>query len=272
MTLHTATLNGLELAWRTHGDVNAPPLLCLHGAWGQSEYWGPFAEAMSVNHYVVALDQRGHGESARATDGYGLSNFADDVCALRAHFGWERYKLVGLSLGGLVSINYAGRESQYLEALTIVDIAPAIAPAAAESMRNAPPYPDSFESLDAAVDWAKGDGLWGDSPGLRGDLALRLRESKDGLFRWRADSNFWNNRQANRAREWEALWDAFAKITCPIQLVLGGQSELVDEPTVERMLGLQPTMRRDVVTDAGHSVPRDEPQAFNAVARDFLCS
>ena len=88
MRFESQTLNGIRLGWRIWGSTENYPLLCLHGAWGQSEFWAPFANSISEQRCVVALDLRGHGESGWSED-YSLSAFSADVAALRAYYGWR---------------------------------------------------------------------------------------------------------------------------------------------------------------------------------------
>lgn len=269
MRFESQTLNGIRLGWRMWGSTENYPLLCLHGAWGQSEFWAPFANSISEHRCVVALDLRGHGESGWSED-YSLDAFSADVAALRAYYGWETFDLVGLSLGGLVSISYAGQEAEHLTRLTIVDVAPTLSPAITAELQNSESYPPSFESLDAALQWARGDGLWGDSEGLRDDLALRLREQPDGSWAWRADPSFWESRQRSRWADKNDLWDALAQPSCPVQLVQGSESPFLDDDIVARVRERQPNLRHDVIQGSGHSVPRDVPDAFNRVVADFL--
>lgn len=267
---HSATLNGLQLFWRSTGSTDAPPVMLLHGAWGQSQYWTPLMGELGESHHVLALDQRGHGESEWAGEGgYRLEDFAADLSALREGLGWDRFRLIGLSLGGLVAMTYAARASEHLDALMMVDIGPEIASDAGAAMQAAPPYPESFVSLDAAVAWARGDPLWGDSPGLRDDVALRLREQDDGQWRWRADPSCWRERQRSRWTGADERWAAFAGIGCPVTLVRAGRDSLVDDGIAARMHEAQPGIDIIDVPNAGHSVPRDAPEAFAQIARAF---
>src|ERR1700753_816938 len=104
-------LRGLRFHYRDWASkrADAPDLVLLHGFTGHARSWDAFAEAMSDRYRVLALDPRGHGETAF-------------VAAL----GMSHFPLLGLSMGGMVTIEYAGRRPKELAACVIVDIGPEI--------------------------------------------------------------------------------------------------------------------------------------------------
>ena len=65
---------------------------------------------MTDRYRVLALDQRGHGESGWASaDAYSNTEMVDDAAAFVTAMGLKRPPLLGLSMGGMVAINYAGQ-------------------------------------------------------------------------------------------------------------------------------------------------------------------
>src|ERR1700733_3485848 len=85
--------------------LNAPSLILLHGFTGHARSWDAFAEAMSDRYRVLALDQRGHGETGWApADRYGVDDMVDDLAAFVAALGLEDFTLLGLSMGGMVAM------------------------------------------------------------------------------------------------------------------------------------------------------------------------
>src|SRR5262245_62675297 len=65
----TIEANGLRLHYLDWGNDAAPPMLLLHGFSGHAHTWDAFARAMRSRYRVLALDQRGHGDSDRARNG-----------------------------------------------------------------------------------------------------------------------------------------------------------------------------------------------------------
>ena len=60
---HTVRINGLGLHCREIGDPVAPTLFFLHGIMGHAREWDGLVTALASDFRVLAVDQRGHGES-----------------------------------------------------------------------------------------------------------------------------------------------------------------------------------------------------------------
>ena len=96
-------LRGLRFHYRDWPakHAGAPDLVLLHGYTGHARSWDAFAQAMTDRYRVLALDQRGHGESAWApADRYGVDDMADDLEAFVGALGLNGFTLLGLSMGG----------------------------------------------------------------------------------------------------------------------------------------------------------------------------
>jgi pimeloyl-ACP methyl ester carboxylesterase len=121
-------MRGLRFHYRDWPPARAaaPSLVLLHGYSGHARSWDAFAEAMTDRYRVLALDQRGHGETGWApADRYGIDDMADDLEAFVRALGLQGFTLLGLSMGGMVAIEYAGRRPEALAACVIVDVGPA---------------------------------------------------------------------------------------------------------------------------------------------------
>lgn len=99
-----------------------PPILLLHGLASSSYIWNLVAPRLAEQGYeVIALDQRGHGESTKPDTGYDFATIlADDVAAVQA-LGLQRPLVVGHSWGAMVALEYAAKPQAELYALVLVD-------------------------------------------------------------------------------------------------------------------------------------------------------
>jgi pimeloyl-ACP methyl ester carboxylesterase len=111
--------SGLRLAasrWPGQG----PPVVLLHGLASQRRFWN-----LVVPHLaglpVLAVDQRGHGDSDRPTDGYALEAVAGDLTAALDALGWSRAVLVGHSWGAAVAATFAAAHPERSLALVAID-------------------------------------------------------------------------------------------------------------------------------------------------------
>ncbi len=256
--------------WRGPGD-DAPVLVLLHGYTSHARSWDAFAEAMAASHRVLALDQRGHGETGWAVDhDYGTAAMVDDLAGFVAALGIRRFALLGLSMGGLVAMAYAGLRPAELERLVIVDIAPTIARAGLENIQAGVARSAVFDSEQAAFEQARRDNPVPPIEHHRHRVHYSLMRMADGRFTYRYDPALRDpGLPRNRLSEAEG-WQRVAAIAVPTLLIRGENSNILDAGVAERMLGTLADGRLAVVPGAGHPVPLDTPDAFLAVAREFL--
>lgn len=266
------TLNGLTFHYLDWGNEGKPITLCLHGSTGQAHAWDFLAHECLDDWHLIALDMRGHGKSQWADGDYSIASFANDIDAFVNHLGASSINLIGLSLGGIVAMTFAGLFPQKVSNLVLVDIAPELSAAAITRLANsATAYPNAFESLDAAVAWALTDYLWAGKAALRNDLAMRLYQRDDQKWAWRVDLDLFSPSNRRRwAEEAPKRWIYFEQINCPILEVRGALSDLVSNDIVARMMSVNAYTRCVDIANAGHNVIADQPSTFSNAALDFL--
>jgi pimeloyl-ACP methyl ester carboxylesterase len=95
------------------GPAARSGILLLHGGAAHAHWFDAVAAALADGRHVVALDQRGHGESAWARPpAYATEDFASEIGAVLDRLGWRSAVLVGHSMGGhSVSRSTPGRSS-----------------------------------------------------------------------------------------------------------------------------------------------------------------
>jgi len=265
-------LRGLRFHYRdwASNKPDAPDLVLLHGFTGHARTWDAFAEAMTDRYRVLALDQRGHGESAWASaEAYGVDEMRADLAAFVAALGLDRFTLLGLSMGGNVAIHFAGGRPAELAALVIVDIAPEVEPAGAGRIQASVRTTDVFESRDEAFAAARAADSTPPEAHHRHRIEHNLMRTEDGRWTWRYDRAL-RAPGAVRVRDPEAGWRAVANIAVPTLLIRGEISDLVSPEIAERMLKANANIRLTTVKGAGHSVPLDQPEGFASACREFL--
>lgn len=99
------------------------PLVFINGGPG-FDSWGyrAYAEALSHGRQVILYDQRGTGKSIRedfSPPKYYMSQFTDDLEALREHLGFEQWQVMGHSFGGSVALNYAAKYPERVSKLIL---------------------------------------------------------------------------------------------------------------------------------------------------------
>ena len=264
-------LNGLRFHYRDWGNPGAQPLICLHGFTSHAHSWDSFAAAMRERYHVMALDQRGHGETDWASDYHPLRR-VEDLEAFVASLGLSGIVLVGLSMGGWTAFMYTARHPSMVERLVIVDIAPETDPRGIDRILGNLRAPDVFAQPEEAVALARAQNPRPPEAELRARTLHNLIQREDGSWTWRYDVALRNGRASvsPRPEEAAAMWDSLRNITCPTLLVRGVDSDILSPELAQRMLDTIPNCRLVEVADSGHAVPLENPSGFLEGVRGFL--
>ena len=83
------------------GEPSAPPLVALHALGTSAESWDQVANALGDKYRVLALDQRGHGGSARIGT-YTFELMCEDLFHFANAMNLERFTLLGHSMGNRI--------------------------------------------------------------------------------------------------------------------------------------------------------------------------
>jgi esterase len=265
-------LRGLRFHFRDWAarPSDAPVLVLLHGYTGHARSWDAFAEGMSDRYRVVALDQRGHGESGWAgPGGYGIGEMTMDLEAFVIALGLKSFDLVGLSMGGMVAMDYAGRRPAGLGRLVIVDIAPEIASHGSNRIQTGQKQPDVFDTRESAFDAARAANAVPPDEHLRHRVCNNLMGLDDGRFTWRYDRALRDPRELI-IRAPEEGWASCRAIIAPTLIMRGELSDILAPEVAELMARTIPDAHLATVEGAGHSIPLDKPDGFLSAARVFL--
>jgi len=273
-TDRTITLRDQRFHYVEWGRAAAPPVVFLHGITGHARTWDDEARLLAGRYRVLGLDQRGHGDTDPAPDGdYSDDALLGDLVAFTDALGLRRCTLVALSLGGRVAINFAGTHPPRVERLVIVDIGPEIAPVGRARvgalMAGAP---ERFESVEDVITHMRANAPLYTEAMLRHRAQHAVRPLPGGGFTWKYDRALREAIRQGRMRVPADLWPQWRAIACPTLLVRGALSDILSDETAKRMVDELPGARLVVVPGAGHTVPGDQPAAFQSLLREFLMS
>ena len=269
---HLLTVGGLAFHYVTWGAEAAPPVVLLHGITGHARSWDALARELSTDFSVIALDQRGHGDSDRAPDGdYRVATMAGDLAGFADALGLGRFALLGLSMGGRVGIAYAGAHAARIERFCIVDIGPEIHLPGMERIRQMMAgAPEWIASAEQAVEFVRRANPRMAEASLRERVRHGLRPLADGGFEWKYDKALRDMMRQGGRRETIDLWAPLHRITAPALLVRGAESDVLSADVAKRMIDALPDGRLVEIAGAGHTVPADQPEAFARAVRTFL--
>jgi pimeloyl-ACP methyl ester carboxylesterase len=116
-------VNDLNIAYTLQGKGDV--ILLLHGLSSCKEDWQPQRQALAKYYQVIAPGLRGHGETGKPATGYSIPQFADDVIGL-LDARCQQVHMIGLSLGGMITLEFATRYPKRLHSAVIINAAPSV--------------------------------------------------------------------------------------------------------------------------------------------------
>jgi pimeloyl-ACP methyl ester carboxylesterase len=266
--------DGLSLhlvEWSTEGV----PLLFVHGFGNEAHIWDDFVPALAPHYAVRALDWRGHGDSDWHPEGaYDWDDHLRDLESVVEHLGFERFVLCGHSLGGRVSLLYAGRHPERLAGLVIVDTGPEHDPRGQIRIRmETESHPDPTFASVAEYQTMLAHQYVAATPSAIARMAeYGVRQRDDGLYELKMDTKLRDFGRAKLSNEelerldremTERLWKACETVPCPTLVVRGAASDILSADIAEKMADdvlAQGSLA--VIGRASHSVMTDNPDEF----------
>jgi pimeloyl-ACP methyl ester carboxylesterase len=264
----TAAVRGIPFHYLEWGDPAAPPMVLLHGLTGHAHIWDHMAPKLAERFHVLALDQRGHGDT-EYTSTYATADFTADLEALVAQ-RWvsTRFVLMGLSMGGHNAIAYAAAHPEQVSRLIVIDIPPGLQrnPHATWDPTSRPgdvTHP-TFATFEDAVDAARAGTPTAPQAHLEYRTWWNLRQLPDGGMTFKYDPLV--------PMRWAPadLWDELPRIAAPTLLVRGELTQVLPLAVAERMVAAIPDADLAQVPGSGHSVPTDKPTELADIVLDWL--
>lgn len=257
---------GLDQSFVLWGEPNRTTMVLLHGLTGHARMWDAFARSMTSRYRIIALDQRGHGDTEwPQPSAYGTTDFVGDLRALADALGIERFTLVGLSMGAHNALAFAIRHPEMIERLVSVDVPPTIRlPRDRQALAGSDPARAGFDSIGAAFKEERPVYPLSSEETVMHRVRHNLKRHEDGRWRWKHSPDV--------ALHWspDDLGNAIRAIPCPTLIVRGGLSDVLDAETATLMADAIPHATLVTVDGSEHSVPMDKPAEFERVAREFL--
>lgn len=268
----TVSANGIKINYLDWGNPTATPMVLLHGLRGHRHSWDDISAAFCRDYHVLALDQRGRGETDSAPDGnYTTEAFVADLEGFCDALGLDRFVLVGHSMGGRNSLVYASRHASKLEKLVVVDVGPEMDPRGSQRItRELVEAPDEFDSFESLYEYMSKQNRFASEPVLRRRLQYATRQLPGGKIGWQYDPEIRESRRRGDTAPQMDLWPELPKISCPTLVIRGTDTDVLAPQTASRMIDELPQGRLVEVPMAGHMVFEDNPQDTIAAMQAFL--
>jgi len=269
---HQLLLRRMRFHYLDWGTPGLPPVLFLHGGGLNAHTWDLVCLALRRERHCVALDQRGHGESEWSPQmDYSTESHVGDVEAFVQARRLERFVLVGMSLGGVNALAWAGQHSRRLAGLVLVDVGPEIRSDGVRKIAAFTSEATPLDSVEAFVERALAFNPRRNRELLRRSLLHNLRRMPDGRWMWKYDQRHRGKVDPGAyERRRDLLWAAVEAVECPTLVVRGAQSDVFHDEDAERLAARFRQGRWVRIEGAGHTVQGDNPADLLVSLRAFL--
>lgn len=266
--------NGLKLHYLDFGNAGAPTLVCIHGLSGNAHNFDALAPHLAGRYHVISVDVRGRGDSAWGpASEYAPPFYVKDLDALLNTLGVSRVTLVGTSMGGIISMIFAGGYPERVEKLVLNDIGPEIDPIGLKRITDYfTAAQNEFDNLDEVAAYYRKNYPFlakTPQPELIEFVRWAVKPNGRGKLVWKIDPAVRNiPRSGSEARPMD-LWMPFARIAAPVLVVRGAESDILSAETAARMGRVLRGTRIAEIPGVGHAPTLTEPEALAAI-RAFL--
>lgn len=270
----------IDLAARVYGPEDGQPVLALHG-WLDNAMSFELLAPRLPGLRIVALDMAGHGFSGRRAPGagYQLWDFATDALLVAQELGWDRFAMLGHSLGAIIAVMVAAAVPERVERLALIDgLVPDTGEAAqspkklGEALLAQIGVMDKKKTVYSSVEQAIQARMRGFMPVSR--LAAELLVERGlspvaGGFCWNTDVRLTLPSPLRFTLEHTK---AFARaVQCPALLVLAEQGILLAEPEFLHFFNELANPNIQLKRRLGsHHLHLDDEQGADAVAGCFV--
>jgi len=268
-TFHALGDGGFHrIAYTEWGHPSNPhTVVCVHGLARNSRDFDFLAAALTPDCRVLCMDVVGRGESdwLENKSEYTFSTYQSDAAAMLARADAEKLDWVGTSMGGLIGMFLAAKKNSPIRRLVLNDVGALIPWGALFRMKGyitrgrrftAPEEVEAYLREVCAPFGPLTDEQWS-------HLARHgARRNDDGTYQLRYDPAIGEGLHGHIDREFPIgpnflrgidLWNVWSKLTCPVLVLRGAQSEVLLPKTLQEMRERKPDVEVAEFEGVGHA-------------------
>jgi 2-succinyl-6-hydroxy-2,4-cyclohexadiene-1-carboxylate synthase len=266
--MRIVTDDGVGLAVEQLGA--GPPFVMVHGFTGAQADFADHAPRFAPRSTVVTFDHRGHGESDKpeSVEAYTLDRLVTDTLTVVDALGFERFTLLGHSMGGMVARRLVLRYPERVGALVLMDTSPGMPPSID------PELAEAAAALALEGDLALLREILDEADTLGSPADQRVRRDRPGYVEY-CEWKWAHISPASYAGLLRAMVHQddqlalMSGITCPTLVIVGEEDEHF-VPAARTMARVVPDARLVVVPNAGHSPQFENPDAYFEAVNEFV--
>lgn len=253
------------LEWNPRG---AETLILLHGNSANVWWWEPLVALMPPRFHIVAIDQRGHGDSEWVRPpAYSPAGYADDLARFIAERGLKRPVVIGHSMGGVSVLAFLERHPEHARAAIAIDVAVTSSRGRDRFLRRLRALP-TVAYADLATAKARFR-LMPSEGAIAPEILNRVAEQSlgrtdDGRYTLKFD------RESFFGSDGIEVLNAIRSARVPLLLIRGGLSKIMTAEGARHALESNPQARLEVIPGAHHHLLLERPDALAEIIQRFV--
>jgi pimeloyl-ACP methyl ester carboxylesterase len=273
----TFDLPGLSIAAKVWGNPNGLPTLALHGWLDNAASFDRLAPLLP-NLYLIAVDLPGHGKSSSYAPESQVHfiDFVINIIKLANHLNWDKFALLGHSLGGAIASVLAGTIPDRITHVGIVDgLGPMTTPADHAPMQlrlfcqdalNQKSTPTTYDNIEQPVRSRLRVNQMQESS-ARIIIERNLKQRADCLWQWRTDPRLLKPSPLHLTEEHAIAF--LNEIVAPITVVRPEPGFPFSEDIIQRRIKAIPHINIEKIP-GHHHVHLDEPEPVANIFNRFF--
>lgn len=255
----------------------------LHGFTNDTHMWDFIAPQLQQKRHVIAVDFRGHGDSAWAEEAsYTHERLCQDIVNLIQQLPYQGFHIIGHSLGARIAMLLLARHNNLpVDSLVIIDTGPEVRAVGVNKVRqDAENAPTQFTSQQAYFDYMSAIYLFAQAERLKHIAFHGVKELESGLWQTKTDPAFtralWkpgSHLQSSDDLRYplnEELWEALKALRCKTLILRGQASAILARKTAEAMQACMQKAELITISRAGHALMVDNPGEFEQALLKFI--
>jgi len=264
--------NDTELSYMERGQGD--PVIFVHGGLQDYRMWTEHLPKFASRYRVIAYSRRNHAPNEASPDGMpdgAADAHGEDLAAFVRALGLSRVRIVAHSSGAHAALFFAASSPDAVVSLVLNE------PPATGLLRGVP------NTTDMLKDWASGqaaareavvagnikDGIPLFVNAVGGPGAFDRRSEHDKKMNFDNAASFQADATTKRPRP-VFTCDMAKAIKAPALLMTGERSPQFFHRIVDQLENCLPNRQRIVIAGSSHSVPSEQPRAFDDAALAFL--
>ncbi|RLD80552.1 MAG: hypothetical protein DRJ15_06770 [Bacteroidetes bacterium] len=256
--------NAANIYYELHGS--GPPILMLAGMSSDSKSWQFILDRMTKHYRLIVLDNRGCGRTETDGSSFELKDLARDALGLMDFLGYDKYHVIGHSMGGMIAQELVLMQPERVDKLVLASSSPKLSVKAGEILEDL--YDKWLNAYDLA-DWFRIMFRW-----LFTKEALNNKKFIDAAIIFALAYPYPQTLKGFKGQvDAISSFDAISRIHSIKQscLIMSGKEDILIPPEESKTLhNISGETEFIIIPNAAHSIHAEQPGAFVEAVVEFL--